>query len=168
MLHRQFVRGQLSPMLEKLKCGRIRARRREFALERDPEHVFQRTIALDAIAAQIMRDRYAERRRVQDGLQFRNAQLFPLLGVLALGDIAAHRGQADRVSALILENENVVDHPYGFACPEMPEADLGFGATFPHDPGKKIVQNEILVLGKEEVLHRRLARGLDIVETDQA
>lgn len=74
-----------------------------------------------------------------------------LLGPLALGDIAAHRGEADRQAGGILDVENGVDHPDWLTRFEMAEPDFHLGASISDHTRKEFFADETLVFRKEEL-----------------
>ncbi len=68
---------------------------------------------------------------------------------------------------LILQNDNVVDDPYWLACYEMVKTDFCFALTLTQYAGKKLIGNESLVFGKEELSQWGLLHLVQISQSDQ-
>jgi hypothetical protein len=56
----------------------------------------------------------------------------------------------------VFHGENVIDHPQGFAGPEVPKAHLDLAATLPQHFGQELVFNQLAIFRKKSVQNRNL------------
>ena len=95
-------------------------------------------------------------------------QFGPPLGLLAVGDVAAHDAQANRFAPGVLDVEHIIEHPEGPAGLEMAEADFHLRSACLQGEREEFFEHALAVLGEEELAEGNAARPGETVQPDQA
>src|SRR5579871_5947533 len=74
-------------------------------------------------------------------------------GIPAVRNVATDCGVSGRVAVCILHHIDAIEYPDSLSCLEMAKAHLDLTLPFSDDAQEKLMENELLIFRKEEVLN---------------